>query len=109
MTVMRLPRASGGALIIHLDVTNQKLAQLDRKRMQEETAQLNRATEMGQLVASLAHELAQPLAAVLSNAQAASRLSTSPNPDIDEIRSTLSDIIEDDKRACAVLNNVRAI
>ena len=109
MTVMRLPRASGGALIIHLDMTQEKLAQLDRKRMQEETSQLNRATEMGQLVASLAHELAQPLAAVLSNAQAASRFSAEPNPDLAEIRTALSDIIEDDQRASAVLNNVRAL
>ena len=109
MTAMRLPRASGGALIIHLDMTQEKLAQLERKRMQEETAQLNRATEMGQLVASLAHELAQPLAAVLSNAQAASRLSARPNPDLAEIQTALSEIIEDDQRASAVLSNVRAL
>jgi C4-dicarboxylate-specific signal transduction histidine kinase len=109
MTAMRLPRVSGGALIIHLDMTQEKFAQLERKRMQEETSQLNRATEMGQLVASLAHELAQPLAAVLSNAQAASRFSVGPNPDLAEIRTALSDIIEDDQRASAVLNNVRAL
>jgi signal transduction histidine kinase len=109
MTVMRLPRASGGALIIHFDITRQKLAELERERMQEETAQLHRATEMGQLVASLAHELAQPLGAVLGNAQAAARLAARPDPDIVEIQSALADIIEDDQRARAVLNNVRAI
>lgn len=87
----------------------QKLAQLDRKRIQEETSWLNRATEMGQLVASLVHELAQPLAAVLSNAQAASRLSAKPNPDLAEIQTALSDIIEDNQRASAVLSNVRAL
>jgi signal transduction histidine kinase len=109
MTAMRLPRASGGVLIIHMDMTPEKRAQLERKRMQEETSQLNRATEMGQLVASLAHELAQPLAAVLSNAQAASRLSARPDPDLAEIQTALLDIIEDDQRASAVLNNVRAL
>jgi signal transduction histidine kinase len=87
----------------------QKLAQLDRKRIEEETSRLNRATEMGQLLAHLAHELAQPLAAVLSNAQAASRLSARPNPDLAEIQKALSDIIEDDQRANAVLGNVRAL
>jgi len=106
---MKLPRSGGGALIIHFDITHQKLAELDRERMQEETAQLHRATEMGQLVASLAHELAQPLAAVLSNAQAASRLAARPELDLPEIQAALSDIIEDDQRARAVLNNVRAI
>jgi signal transduction histidine kinase len=109
MTVMRLPRPSGGALIIHFEITQQKLAELERAKMQEEMAQLHRATEMGQLVASLAHELAQPLAAVLSNAQAASRLAARSEPDLIEIRAALSDIIEDDQRARAVLNNVRAL
>jgi C4-dicarboxylate-specific signal transduction histidine kinase len=77
--------------------------------MQEETAQLHRATEMGQLVASLTHELAQPLAAVLSNAQAAAHLAASSEPDLAEIHAALSDIIEDDQRARSVLNNVRAL
>jgi C4-dicarboxylate-specific signal transduction histidine kinase len=70
---------------------------------------MNRAAEIGQLAASLAHELAQPLAAVLSNAQAASRLAMSKPLDLDEIKSALADIIEDDQRACAVLNNMRSI
>ena len=109
MTAMRLPRASGGALIIHFDITRQKLAELERERMQEEAAHLHRATEMGQLVASLAHELAQPLGAVLGNAQAAARLAARSEPDLAEIQSALADIIEDDQRARAVLNNVRAI
>jgi signal transduction histidine kinase len=109
MTVTRLPRSSGGALIIHFNITRQKLAELERERMQEETAQLHRATEMGQLVASLAHELTQPLAAILSNAQAGSYLATRPEPDITEINAALQDIIEDDQRARSVLNNVRAL
>jgi signal transduction histidine kinase len=109
MTVIRLPGSSVGALIIYFDITQQKLAELERERMQEETAQLHRATEMGQLVASLAHELAQPLAAVLSNAQAAYHLATSPEPDLAEINAALADIIEDDQRARSVLNNVRAL
>jgi C4-dicarboxylate-specific signal transduction histidine kinase len=64
---------------------------------------------MGQLVASLAHELTQPLAAILSNAQACSYLATGPEPDIAEINAALRDIIEDDQRARSVLNNVRAL
>ena len=109
MTAMRLPSAKGGALIIHLDITRQKLAELEQERLQEETAQLHRATEMGQLVASLAHELAQPLGAVLSNAQAAARLAARPEPDLAEIQAALADIIEDDQRARTVLNNVRGL
>ena len=107
MTVMRLPGARGGALISRLEITPQKLAELEQQRMQEETLRLNRTTEMGQLLASLAHELAQPLAAVLSNAQAASRLAARPTPELHEIQAALMDIIEDDQRAGAVLNSVR--
>jgi two-component system, LuxR family, sensor kinase FixL len=109
MTVALLSRSRGGAVISHLDITQQKLAELEQRRMREETAQMNRAREMGQLAASLTHELAQPLAAVLSNAQAAARLATTTKPDLPEIQEALADIIRDDKRACAVLDNVRAI
>jgi signal transduction histidine kinase/ABC-type uncharacterized transport system substrate-binding protein len=109
MTVALLSRSRGGAVISHLDITQQKLAELEQRRMREEAAQMNRAREMGQLAASLTHELAQPLAAVLSNAQAAARLATTTEPDLPEIQEALADIIRDDKRACAVLDNVRAI
>ena len=109
MTVMRLSRPQGGAVVSHLDITQQKLAALEEQRMQEDLMQMNRAAEMGQMAASLAHELAQPLAAVLSNAQAALRLAARDEPDIAEVRAALGDIIEDDQRARAVLNNVRSI
>jgi PAS domain-containing protein len=58
MTVALLPRNRGGAVISHLDITKQMLAELEQRRMKEETAQMNRAREMGQLAASLTHELA---------------------------------------------------
>jgi C4-dicarboxylate-specific signal transduction histidine kinase len=91
------------------DITDQKLSEEALSEMKEEAERMNRASGMGQLVASLAHELAQPLAAVLSNAQAASRLSSRANPDLEEIKTALTDIIEDDQRASAVLNHVRSI
>src|SRR5215470_10294482 len=109
MTASRLFRPEGGAVISHVDITTQKLAEFEQQKMKEEAAQLNRANEMGQLVASLAHELAQPLAAVLSNAQAASRLASYTHPDLIEIKNALADIIDDEQRAIAVLNHVRAI
>ncbi len=92
-----------------MDLASQKLEDLDQQEIREDSAQLNRATEMGQLVSSLAHELAQPLAAVLSNAQAASRLAFNDPLDLDEIKSALADIIEDAQRACAMLNHVRSV
>jgi C4-dicarboxylate-specific signal transduction histidine kinase len=54
---------------------------------------------MGQVSASLAHELNQPLGAILNNARAARRLLASKTPDLTEIDSALDDIIRDDARA----------
>jgi two-component system, LuxR family, sensor kinase FixL len=109
MSVTGLDGPRGGALIRHLDITQQKLAEIALTRMQEEMARMNRAAEIGQLGASLAHELAQPLAAILNNAQAAERLAKSPDPDLAEVQAALRDIIEDDQRARAVLDSVRTI
>jgi C4-dicarboxylate-specific signal transduction histidine kinase len=109
MTVRGLPKPHGGAVVTHLDITERKLSELDQQRTQEELFQLNRVAEMGQLTASLAHELAQPLAAVLSNAQAAAQLASHTEPDLVEVRSALADIIEDDQRARTILNNMRSI
>jgi signal transduction histidine kinase len=82
---------------------------LERQMALKEISHLNRVASMGHMAASLAHELAQPLAAILGNAQAAERLASRPSPDIEEIRAALVDIREDDKRARAVLENMRAI
>ena len=82
---------------------------LERQIALKEISHLNRVASMGHMAASLAHELAQPLTAILGNAQAAERLASRPSPDIAEIRAALVDIREDDKRARAVLENMRAI
>ncbi|WP_198137540.1 ATP-binding protein [Terriglobus sp. TAA 43] len=109
ITAVQLSRPSGGALVIHFDITECKRAELERKQLQEEAAFLNRATEMGQLAATLAHELAQPMAAILTNAQAALRIASKAEPDLAEICAALHDVVEDDQRARTVLNNVRAL
>jgi two-component system, LuxR family, sensor kinase FixL len=92
-----------------VDVTDRKRSEDDRITMLEQIAHLNRAASMGQLAASLAHELAQPLAAILSNAQAASRFANMPEPDLSEIREALAEITEDDQRARGFLFNMRAM
>jgi signal transduction histidine kinase len=62
-----------------------------------------------QMAASLAHELAQPLSAILTNAQAAERFANRSEPDLTEIRGALADITEDNRRALAVVENIRAM
>ncbi len=109
MTVDRLNRPQGGAVISHLDVTERKKTELERTRALDEIAHMNRVASMGHMAASLAHELAQPLAAILMNTQAAERFAKAANPNISEICEALADIREDDKRAGAVLQNIRSI
>ncbi len=64
---------------------------------------------LGELTASLAHEINQPLAAILSSAEAAVALLNRPSPDIAEAMDAIRDIIQDDKRAGAVINKVRSM
>jgi signal transduction histidine kinase len=64
---------------------------------------------MGELTASLAHELNQPLGAISNNAKAAQRLLTAKNPDLIEVDAALDDIIRDDARAVDIIKDVRAM
>ena len=64
---------------------------------------------MGELAAALAHEVNQPLAAILSNAQAAQRFLSGPSPDLDEIGEIVRDIADDVARAGEVLRHMRTL
>ncbi|MGK3983099.1 ATP-binding protein [Sorangium sp. So ce136] len=79
------------------------------QRAQEQLAQRNQVSAMRALAASLAHELNQPLAAILSNAQAAERLLGRVPPDLAEARAALDDIVADDRRAAKVIQRMRAM
>jgi two-component system sensor kinase FixL len=79
------------------------------RRLSEELRQVSQVVTMGELTASLAHELNQPLGAILNNARAARRLLASKTPDLTEIDSALDDIIRDDARAVEIVRDVRAM
>ena len=70
---------------------------------------MNTVSGVGELAAAVAHELNQPLTAVLSNAQAARRILTGASPCIADVREILDDIIEQDKRAGEVIQRIRRI
>ncbi len=89
------------------DVTDRKRAEGELRRLREELARMARITAMGELTATIAHEVNQPLGAVTANAQACQRLLNSPNPDHDEIRRALVDIVNDATRATQVVAQVR--
>jgi two-component system sensor kinase FixL len=102
----------GTALRMHgvtLDITRRKQAELEVERHRSELAHLSRVTLLGELSGSLAHELSQPLAAILSNAQAAQRFLAQGAPGLAEVRDILDDIVDEDKRAGEVIHRLRLL
>jgi two-component system sensor kinase FixL len=94
---------------VSLDITQRKLAELEAQTHRHEAAHLLRVASLGELSSALAHELKQPLTAILSNAQAAQLLLARDNVDSQEIRDILSDIVADDKRAGEVIDRLRVL
>jgi len=92
-----------------IDITERREAELDSARQRNELARLSRVAVLGELSGALAHELNQPLAAILSNAQAAQRLLARQPADLDEIHSILGDVVEDDLRAREVITRLRLL
>jgi hypothetical protein len=78
-------------------------------RLRREFIRMDRMTRMGELTAAIAHELNQPLTAILSNAQAALRFMDHADPDPDQLREILKDIVEDDRRAGNVIRSLRSL
>ncbi len=84
----------------------------DRKRAEESGRRLAHATRfaaVGELTAMVAHEINQPLTAILSNAEAGELLLKSPAPPLDDIRDILADIRKDDLRADAAIRGIRTL
>jgi len=81
----------------------------ERRRMEEGLRHASRLAVLSEFTASIAHEINQPLGAILSNADAAELLLESPAPPLDEIRRILTDIRNDDLRASDVIRKLRAL
>ena len=97
-----------GFYALVMDVTERNIARQESRRLQDELLHASRITTTGELAGTLAHEINQPLAAIMSNAQAARRFLDSPTPDLDEVREILQDIVAEDARAGEVINRLRA-
>jgi PAS domain S-box-containing protein len=92
-----------------LDVTDHKAAEEAARTAQSELAQVARLTAMGEMSASIAHEINQPLAAIVANGNAGLRWLANTAPDLDEVRATLKRIVSDGHRAGKVISGVRTI
>ncbi|MEH2476127.1 PAS domain S-box-containing protein [Nitrobacteraceae bacterium AZCC 2161] len=91
------------------DVTARKRAEEELHEAQANLAHVTRVTALGELTASIAHEVNQPLAAVVTNAAACLRWLDHETPNLDEARSTVKSIINDGNRAGEVIQRVRAL
>jgi two-component system sensor kinase FixL len=94
---------------ISIDVTRQKRAELEAQRRQSEVAHLSRVTVLGELSGSLAHEINQPLTAILSNAQTVLYLVEQDGTGSPDVREILADIVHEGKHAAEVIQRIRLL
>jgi signal transduction histidine kinase len=94
---------------VFANALSRKQGELEAQRLRQELTHIGRVSALGELTASLAHELSQPLTAILSNAQAAQLLLEADVVRLDKVREFLSDIVTDDKRAAAVIHRLRVL
>jgi C4-dicarboxylate-specific signal transduction histidine kinase len=81
----------------------------ETQELRRELAHVSRVSVLGQLASSLAHELSQPLGAILRNSEAAELLLGEPQPDLEELKAIVADIHRDDRRAGEVIHGLRAL
>jgi PAS domain S-box-containing protein len=91
------------------DISERKKAEAELQRNRDELAHMTRVSTLGELTASLTHELNQPLGAILSNADAAEMLLMEEPPAVHEVREILADIRNDDRRASEVIRGLRSL
>jgi PAS domain S-box-containing protein len=91
------------------DVTDAVLAEQALHRSQVQLAHATRVTMLGELAASIAHEVNQPLAAISTNGEACLRWLNRPQPELDEAKATVASILEASARATGVIRRIRAL
>ena len=95
----------------HVDVTERKRAEEERERLRQLEADLvhmNRVSMLGELAASLSHEIKQPIAAAINNATACLRWLDRDEPNVQEAREAATSVVQDGERAAEVIDNLRS-
>jgi len=86
-----------------------QLAEVQARQRMAELAHVNRFSTAGELTASIAHEINQPLGSIMTNAETANAILKSPTPDIAELKDIVNDILLDDRRAAEVIRRMRSL
>lgn len=100
---------SGQLSGIFVDITDQKTAESEAELRRQEVTHLMRVSVLGELSGAIAHEVKQPLTAILSNAQAALYLLAQQSPNLIEVHGALQDIVQEDNRAVEVVRRIRGL
>jgi two-component system, LuxR family, sensor kinase FixL len=105
-----MPTEKGPSVLVSVaDITERRRVERETAHQRDELAHLSRVAMLGELSGSLAHELNQPLTAILSNAQAAQRFLAHDPPRVDKLAEILADIVKSDHRAGAVIQRLRSL
>ena len=103
------PSNDGGLVIFQRYITKRKRTEEALHKTQDELAHVTRVTTLGELTASIAHEVNQPLGAIVTNGQACLHLLSSNDPDIEEVRKAVECMIADGIRASEVIKRIRRL
>jgi C4-dicarboxylate-specific signal transduction histidine kinase len=111
MTAVPLDRPEGGAVVSHTDITERRHAEAEAHKSRQELAHYLRVSTIGEMTTSIAHELNQPLAAILANAQTARKILAAPDTAEGrrEVEEIINDIIDEDRRAGEVIRGLREL
>ncbi|MDC0713840.1 PAS domain S-box protein [Stigmatella sp. ncwal1] len=102
-------RARNMVLVGLTDITEREAARKALRQLQSEFAHASRLSMLGELTASIAHEVNQPLAAIAANGAAGARWLSRPMPDLDEVRAINANMVSDAKRAADIIARLRAM
>jgi PAS domain S-box-containing protein len=117
LLIRNVPLRDGAGKIVKwygtsTDIEDHKRAEEERERLREletELAHINRVSMMGELAASIAHEVNQPLSGIVSNGSACLRWLAGEAPNVEEVREAVGDMVRDGKRAGEVIARIRAL
>ncbi|HEX7977102.1 MAG TPA: ATP-binding protein [Gemmatimonadaceae bacterium] len=109
MRVDSLEHEDGGAIVTHLDITERRLADQKAEETRRQVAHMGRVAMIGELAATVSHELRQPLAAIRANAESGALLLGRNPADVQEAVQIFRDIVDEDIRAAEIIDRTRML
>ena len=109
MRVDCLDHEDGGAIVTHLDITERVIAERKAEETRRQVAHMGRVAMIGELAATVSHELRQPLAAIRANAESGALLLGRNPVDVEEAVQIFRDIVDEDIRAAEIIDRTRTL